>query len=490
MGARSASPMELVRRFLFIAALLAVVLGAGAVTHYVRHPSVPLDTQGYALDFRVLYCGAETVRLGRDPYLVEPLRTCEHRIHREYGEPDWAVTPLPLPSYAIAAFVPLTWLPFDAAKIVWLVLLLLAVVLAVAALASIVEKSTLAVLLILLPTVGILNFVYGEPVPLAIAALCLAAYLVERQHYGWAAIVAALSVVEPHIALPAIVALFVLVPQTRLPLTITLVAIGAFGLGTFGLGRNVEYFTVALPAQAHAELLVSDQYSLAHMLYLFGVPGGLALALGSLSYAVTTLLGILLARRLAPPLERPALYVLLPVATAMLGGPYVHIVQIACAIPAALLLAPLSWFARIAIALLVVRWDEPMRAEILPVLFAAIGTAFVAFDREEVRGRVAWIVFAPLLCLTMLLVLPKEPPELTHIASGTPAPAIRADDPASLAWDWRVRLTPDWANSSLRRKIEDVPTWVALLLLFFVRAPRTNPFRVSSRGYSTPRYEL
>jgi hypothetical protein len=81
----------------------------------------------------------------------------------------------------------------------------------------------------------------------------------------------------------------------------------------------------------------------------------------------------------------------------------------------------------------------------------------------------------------MLLVLPKEPSDLTHITSGTPAPAIRDADPASLAWDWRVRLTPDWANSSLRRKIEDVPTWVALVLLYFVRAPRTNPFRLSSR---------
>jgi len=473
--------VELVRRFLFIAALLTAVLGAAAVVHAVRHPGTSPDTRGYALDFRVIYCGAEAVRLGRDPYLVEPLRTCEHQIHLEHGEPDWAVTPLPLPSYAIAAFVPLTWLPYDAAKLVWLAFLLLAVAAAAAALAAILDKPSLAVFFVLLPTVGILNFVYGEPVPLAIGALCLAAYLVERRSYGWAGIVAALAVVEPHVALPAIVALLVLVPETRLPLVVSLIAIGLFGLGTFGIARNVEYFAVALPAQAHAELLVSDQYSLSHLLYLAGVAPGVALALGSLSYVVTLVVGIVLANRLAPQVERPALYVLLPVATAMLGGSYIHIVQIAAALPAALLLAPFSWWARISVGLLVVRWDEPMRAEVLPVLLAAIGTAVVAFDREAVRERVAWFVFAPLLTLATLIALPKEPPELTHITSGTPAPTIRDDDLASLAWDWRVRLTPDWANSSLRRKVEDVPTWAALFFLFFVRAPRHNRFRVGWR---------
>ncbi len=469
------------RRFLLIAALLAIVFGAATVLRAVRHPGQSLDTSGYALDFRVIYCGAESARLGRDPYVVEPLRACEHRIRRESGEPDWAVSPLLLPSYAIAAFVPLTWLPYGTAKIVWLELLLLGVVVAAAALGSILQKPSLAVFLALLPTVGILNFVSGEPVSLAIGALCLAAYLVQREHYGWAGFVAALALVEPHVALPAIVALFLLVPATRWPLVFSLLAIGLFGLGTFGLARNVEYFALALPVQARAELPASDQYSLAHVLYLFGAAPAVALVLGWLSYVVTMLAGVLLARRLAPQMERPGLYVLLPVATAMLGGPYVHIGQLAAALPAALLLAPFSWFARLAVGLLVVRWDEPMPSQILPVLFAALGTAVVAFEREQVRERVAWLVFAPLLTLASLILLPKSPPDLTHVTSGAPLPPIRDDDPASLAWGWRVRLTPDWANSSLRRKLEDGPSWAALALLFFVRAPRTNRFRVGWR---------
>jgi hypothetical protein len=39
-------------------------------------------------------------------------------------------------------------------------------------------------------------------------------------------------------------------------------------------------------------------------------------------------------------------------------------------------------------------------------------------------------------------------------------------------------LTPDWANVTLRREVEDIPTWLGLVLLFFVRPPRTNPFRI------------
>jgi hypothetical protein len=431
--------VELVRRFLLIAALLAAALGVAWVVHAVRQ-GAPFDAHGYALDFRTVYCGAEAVRLGRDPYSVEPLRACEHRIGLEQGEPDWAVTPLPLPSYAIAAFVPLTWLPYDAAKIVWLALLLAAVVAAAAALAAILEKPSLAVFFVLLPTVGISNLVDGSPVLLAIGALCLAAYLVERGNFGWAGIVAALSVVEPHVALPAILALLVLVPETRLPLVVSLVAIGLFGLGTFGVARNVEYFAVALPAQAHAELLMSDQYSLAHLLSLLGLAPGVALGLGALSYVVTTIAGIVFASRLAPQIERPALYVLLPVATALLGGSYVHAGEIAAALPAALLLAPISWFARVSVGLLVVRWDQPMQAEALPVLLAALGTAIVAFDRDAARERVAWFVFAPLLTLATLIVLPTQLPYL-----------------------------------------KDVPVWIALLCLFFVRAPRHNPFRVGWR---------
>jgi len=105
-----------------------------------------------------------------------------------------------------------------------------------------------------------------------------------------------------------------------------------------------------------------------------------------------------------------------------------------------LLLAPISWFARVSVGLLVVRWDQTMQTEALPVLLAALGTAIVAFDREAARGRVAWFVFAPLLTLATLIVLPKQPPEL-----------------------------------------KDVPTWAALLCVFFVRAPRQNPFRVGWR---------
>jgi hypothetical protein len=470
--------MDLIRRFLFMTGLLAIVFAGGTILHFIHHPGVPLDTSGYALDFRVIYCGAEAERQGHDPYLVEPLRTCEHRIGKEYGEPDWAVTPLPLPSYAIAAVVPLTLLPFGAAKIAWIAILLLSLALAAASLAAIVRKPTLAVFLVLAPTVGLLNAIYGEPVPIAIALLALAAYLLERDRPVWAALAAALATIEPHVALPALVALAILVPRARAALVAGLAAVAVFGVLTFGFARNVEYFTALLPAQARAELIVSDQYSLSHQLHLLGMSDGAATWIGSLSYLLAMTAGIVLARRLAPAFERPGLVLLLPVATAMFGGSYIHDVQIASALPAAILLAEgSSWPARIAIALLVVRWNQSVRAELLPVFAAAAGTAFVAFARDEVRERLAWFVFAPLLALALLAVMPRVTP-LSHVTQGAPPIAIRDDDPSSLAWDWRVRLTPDWANVTLRREVEDIPTWLGLVLLFFVRPPRTNPFRI------------
>jgi uncharacterized membrane protein len=112
------------------------------------------------------------------------------------------------------------------------------------------------------------------------------------------------------------------------------------------------------------------------------------------------------------------------------------------ALPAAIVLAPASWTARVALALLVVRWDGALRPEMIPAVAGGIGTAFIAFARDEVRERVGWLVFAPLLSLAALALL---------------------------------------LHFDIREQIEIAFLWIGIFLIFFVRAQRTNPFRLSRR---------
>jgi hypothetical protein len=459
---------ELGRRFRFITLLTVVLAIVIAFTQHLRHPNAPTAIDNFALDFRVIYCASEAARHGQDPYLVEPLRSCEHRVGLEPNEPAWSVTPLPLPSYAIALFLPLSLLPFAFAKALYLIIMLLSISLAAAVLGAILRAPTLGVYWAFGSMVVALNLLYGEPVPLAIGALCLAGYLLELGKPRSAAVVAALAAVQPHLALPALVALLIFRPQARVTLLAALAVLAAVGLATLGLDHNLEYFTTVLPLHARAELLANDQFGLSRVLYLMGAAPQLALTLGSVSYAFMAIAGLVFARRFADTLERPALLVLFPVAAVTLGGAFIHDVQIAAALPAMLLLAERSWLPRIGIALLAVLWWDTLLADLYRVVLAAIGTTIVFLPRMSLRVRIAWLVGAPAVGLLLLLALPPEP-GYSYETFGTPNPAVRASDPASLAWRWRIALSPGRTTPSVRIELEKVPVWLALGLLFFVR---------------------
>ena len=85
--------------FAAISLLLCFAAFALAARGEVQHQS-----------FKAFYCGATAVRDRHDPYLVEPLRTCERSLEQD-PMPQGYVEPAPLPGYSLAAFVPLTLLP-------------------------------------------------------------------------------------------------------------------------------------------------------------------------------------------------------------------------------------------------------------------------------------------------------------------------------------------------------------------------------------------
>jgi hypothetical protein len=443
----------------FMAALAALVLMYGLEAIWSRTLMRP-DVD----DFRVVYCGERAIVTAHaDPYLIEPLRTCEHHAKMENDEPVWSVTPFPLPGYAAAALSPLAFLPYRIARLAWIGLLSVSFCLAVVAIAGILEVSAFAVGLVFAPTLGVLNLHYGEPVLISVAALCLAALAVHGNRPRLAAIAAAVSMIEPHVGLPAALGLFVFVPEARRALVVGAAVLAALSLITMGIGTNLEYVRGFLPAQARAELLASDQFSLSRFLYVFGVAPQTALFFGSVSYAVTTLIGLLVARALVNRSSTRALFILVPVATAMLGGPFIHDVQIAAALPAALVLAQRYWTARASVALLAISWTTPVTHLLTPALAAAAGTSFIVFRKAPFERRALYAAVVTVGTLVLAFALPLTVPDFAPVTQQLPA--FQDSELSSVPWGWRIRLSPAWSEDSLRTALVKIPIWVGLVFI-------------------------
>lgn len=334
----------LIRRRTFATIESIVVLTAVIALQYVvagsgRKPALS--------GFRVVYCAERAVMQRADPYRAEPLRTCEDAVNPEPGHAPWMVTPFPLPGYTAAIFFPLGLLPFKLAEIAWLALLVLAFAIASAILAELVETRVWPIALVLAPSVGVLNLAYGEPVDIAIAAICIAALCVVRDRPRIASFAAAAATIEPHVGLPACIGLFVAIPRARIPLVVLGALFALLSIATLGPQNNIEYFATFLPLQAHAEVYAADQYSLTRVLFLMGFSPDIALLRGTISYFVMMVVGVFAARRMIALGVSPAVAILVPVSTAMFGGTFIHDVEIAAALPAAIVLARRSVAARI-----------------------------------------------------------------------------------------------------------------------------------------------
>lgn len=442
-------------------ALLGFLLVAGfqsAIGHARFSPSA------YVSDFRVLACGERAVLQRADPYLTEPLRSCEHTLGLESNEPTWSATPFCLPPYSAAFLAPFGAIDPNVGRTLWFLLIVLATCVTAVAIAKILERSAFGVALVLAPTVGLLNLLYGETVPFAIAAVAIAALALQRRAPVLAALSTTAALLEPAIGLPAAVGLFILVPEARRALVAFTAVLAAISVLTFGLQRNLEYILTFLPAHEHAELLARDQYSLTHFAYTLGASPHLASTLGSLSYVCAVVFGVLAARRLGVRMELPALFVLLPLAVSMLGGPFVHDVEIAAALPAALLLARDSWMARLVVALLAVDWNEAWRRAVVPTLGAASGAASLYCKGTRPKQQLLYIVAFAGGILGLHAALP-EPPAYVGITVGYLVPPISATDMSSVPWQWHIRLDPSLNHVNIADPMRKAPTWLALALL-------------------------
>lgn len=428
------------------------VLAAGALAVAAALAFLP-QTRPAALmrDFNAFYCAGSALDRGADPYRAEPLGTCERSPRPAWlnrGIPN-LVAPAPLPPYALAPFALLARLPYDVAAFAWGLVILAALISTVVVVRRMTALPLAGIIAAFVLGDGLAGWTLGQVAPIAVAAIVFAAALVERGRDRAAALAIAVAMIEPHVALPAALALFVWRPRARVPLLIVAAALAALSLAAAGWALNLEYVRAVLPAHALSEIASNRQLSLTNIAHRFGASDVVALRLGDLSYAVMVVAGVVAAPFAARRLACPALIVALPVACGLVGGPFAHVVQTAAALPCALLLyarvPSLRMPLGIAIAALAIPWAQ----------FSSLGAAFPPF-----AAIVAGVLTFAFIDRRPIIVAAAAAAATLWLATISAAVTDRIPDPAALlaaAYDPRALAEASW-----QLYVAHVGTWDVL----------------------------
>ena len=426
-------------------------------------------------DFGAFYCSGSVALSGQNPYLVEPLRSCENEHQPLKGRSDRVVDPSPLPGYDLAFFGLLARLPYASAKLLWYAILFGSLLITAVALARLTKLPLPFVFMSIALVDGALNFTYGQLPPVVVAALTVGAYFLERQRYGVAAIAASAAMLEPHLGLPACIAMFIWFPRCRVAFGVVGCALLAASLTTGGVAQTLAYFTTYLPVHAQSELVANDQFSLSSLLHVARLSDRLALMLGTLSYLIMTCIGVWLGHYAARALRSDAFVVLLPPAAILVGGSFIHDIQFAVALPAALLLCSktrprvLPW---IALGLLAFPWYSYSGgwfsfgiAVRVTGLIVTGSIAAIALSARPPTARRTGIVLSMVAFLGLLFTFTHLPGPRSEPQIAAPSAIISGKILASENWGAYLRATPSLVTPSFDDVARKMPTWLGTLLL-------------------------
>jgi len=409
-------------------------------------------------DFTEFYCAGSALDRGADPYRYEPLHRCEHAYgaSEAYRRDPGRAIPAPLPPYDFPPFMLAARLDFRVARTIDAIAILVAVLAAIWGLSRVQIPLDLAALSLALPA-GYLLLAAGQVVPFALVAIVFCGVSLARRSDAAAGVLAALSLIEPHLGVPVCAAILAWVPRARATLAASCVGLAGVAAAVAGPAGIVEYLSRVLPAQAASETGYVYQYGLTYLLHALGAPPRAALLGGDLSYAAMLALGVWLARRVATSLGRREIVAYLPAAFGIVGGPYVHMVDLSVAIPAALVLAThLRGRARIVAALalvvLAVPWIDVWITKKL--LLATLFIVAAMLIRLRVGAALGCAAFAAVAIACYQLEL-RPPAPFVIVATQAIAPG----DLVQRAWSAEVAALgsgdPLWL-------VVKLPTWLAL----------------------------
>ncbi len=453
----------------YVLLLALAILGAAALRDLARLGDTLPWHQLY--DFQDFYCAGVALDQRADPYRYEPLHSCEHAVnHTEAYRRDPALAvPAPLPPYDFPPYMLLARLSFSVARTIDAMAIVLAVIASIFGLGLLSIPLDVAALALFFPA-GYLLLSAGQVVPFALVTLVFCGVAMAHRRDAIAGILAALTLIEPHLGLPVCAAVLLWAPRTRIAVVLATLCLALLALLTAGPGGVIEYVLRVVPAQAAAETGYVYQYSLTYLLRSLGAAPAAALFAGELSYVAVLTFAVWLGGRLAEHLGRRELLAYLPAACSVFGGPYVHMVDLSFAIPAALVLATglkgrLQDASAVALCLLAVPW---IAVWITKKLFlASLFVVAVLLVRLEVTPAISIATFSAIAAAIYLFEL-VPPAAFPTIATKQPLPG----DLAQEAWRERVAQlggnTPAWFAIKL-------PTWAALagMLAIALAALRT-----------------
>jgi hypothetical protein len=295
----------------------------------------PLSRPSYLMgDFRAFYCAGAVISQGASPYLAEPLRSCERRASPPTTPSVMRGVAIPasLPPYALLLFAPLSRLPFPAAAALYGLLSIAAMSAAIVLFARICAVPSLW-LNVAFAGITAVSYYLGQPVPFVLLALAAAGVLLRANRWIAASICVLAASAEPQLALPALAAMLVALPKTRLPIVAFGILLGGLGVAAVGLPASLAYVRDVLPAHALANAY-EWQFSLTSVLTSLGMGAPEAVRWGETMYASMLMLGVGVACRLRKATGDPATIVLIPPAFAVFGGVHVHFQQLVVALPA------------------------------------------------------------------------------------------------------------------------------------------------------------
>ncbi|MBV8531571.1 MAG: hypothetical protein JO104_09655 [Candidatus Eremiobacteraeota bacterium] len=423
-------------------------------------------------DFADFYCAGAALDAGADPYRYEPLHDCEHVVNRSavFRADPHRVIPAPLPPYDFPPFMLLARSSFAFARTIDALAIVAAIAAAICGFWFLGVPLELAASALVL-SAGYVLLNAGQVVPFALVALVACGVALARRREGIAGVLAALTAIEPHLGLPVCVALVAWVPRSRVPIAGMVLLLAVVSLVTTGGAEIVEYLTRVLPAQAAAETGYVYQYSLTYLMHGFGASASAALVAGEFSYIAMLVLGVWLGRRLAEKLGRPELLAYLPAACSIVAGPYVHMVDLGFAIPAALVLSTnlhgrSKDVAAFAVCLLAVPWIPVWIAKKL--FLAALFVVAAILLRLRIAATASVAIFASIAAIIYVFELFPPAP-----FAGTTA----AFSPSALAQQAWSQSVAQLANPSALWLAIKLPTWIALLSIialsfYALRDPR------------------
>lgn len=443
---------------------LAVAAFALLIAAYQYYAFASLH--GLLSDYRAFWCAGHAIASGLDPYRASSVLTCERLTMPSHlaGASAGVSVPAPLPGYALAIFVPFSLLPYPVAALLWTALLAAVSAACVRQLSRTLSTSSLVCAWILVLPATMLWLPYGQLVPIAMFGALLAADALNRGRHAMCAFGLCILALEPHLAVGAWLAVAVWERRMRLPLTVSaLLILLVWYLAT--PQSAFEYLTALLPLHALAELSRDTQYSASWIAHLAGLSDGISLRIGTLSYLLMTLLGVFLSVRLARWAGCRALFVLAPLATAVVGGTFVHAAEIACAAPLALAMfvsssgAIRNAFAVLLIALCVPWYQILLVPSVIPVVVAA---AFAIASLLQNDRRFGLVSAACAGVLALLLLQTSQPHIIVPSRSAAPV-ALTQSDLVSASWGREL-----WRNESQTTAAVIAAksiTWCSLIVL-------------------------